>query len=80
MPLHDSGQAGAFLYYVVPYIEGESLRDKLDRDKQLSIEESVSITKAALRGIGDWRAAKTAWHKAFELYGTIGDRDTCLLQ
>ena len=46
LPLHDSGEAGGFLYYVMPYIEGESLRDKLDREKQLSLEESIEITKA----------------------------------
>jgi serine/threonine-protein kinase len=46
LALHDSGEADSFLYYVMPYIEGESLRDKLNREKQLSIEESVEITKA----------------------------------
>jgi serine/threonine-protein kinase len=44
LPLFDSGEAGGFLYYVMPYIEGETLRDKLDREKQLGIEESVKIT------------------------------------
>jgi len=45
LPLFDSGQAGGFLYYVMPYIEGESLRERLDRDKQLSVEESVRIAR-----------------------------------
>jgi tRNA A-37 threonylcarbamoyl transferase component Bud32 len=44
LPLFDSGQAGGFLYYVMPYIEGETLRSKLDREKQLGIEEAVRIT------------------------------------
>jgi serine/threonine-protein kinase len=44
LPLFDSGEAGGFLYYVMPYIEGETLRDKLDREKQLGIEEAVKIT------------------------------------
>ncbi len=44
LPLHDSGQADGFLYYVMPYIEGESLRQRLDREKQLSIEEALDIT------------------------------------
>ncbi len=35
LPLHDSGEADGFLYYVMPYIDGESLRDRLDREKQL---------------------------------------------
>jgi len=44
LPLFDSGQAGGFLYYVMPYVEGETLRSKLDREKQLGIEEAVKIT------------------------------------
>src|SRR6185436_11789683 len=36
LPLHDSGEAGGFLYYVMPYVEGESLRAKLARDGALS--------------------------------------------
>ena len=47
LPLHDSGQADSFLYYVMPYIEGESLREKLKREKQLSVEEAVQITRQA---------------------------------
>src|SRR6266568_156505 len=43
--LHDSGQAGGFLYYVMPYIEGESLRDMLEREGQLPLEEAVRITR-----------------------------------
>ena len=44
LPLFDSGQADGFLYYVMPYIEGETLRAKLDREHQLGIEEAVRIT------------------------------------
>ena len=39
--LHDSGEADGFLYYVMPYIEGESLRERLDRIQQFSIDEAV---------------------------------------
>ena len=46
LPLYDSGEADAFLYYVMPYIEGESLRDKLNREKQLAVEETVEIAKS----------------------------------
>jgi serine/threonine-protein kinase len=46
LPLYDSGQADSFLYYVMPHIEGESLRAKLNRDKQLSVEEVVEIGRA----------------------------------
>jgi len=44
LPLFDSGTADGFLYYVMPYIEGETLRTKLDREQQLGIDEAVKIT------------------------------------
>ena len=46
LPLFDSGEADSFLYYVMPFIDGETLRDKLDRETQLGIDEAVSITTA----------------------------------
>src|SRR5687768_715342 len=46
LPLYDSGAAEEFLYYVMPYVEGESLRGKIDRDRQLSVEETVDIARA----------------------------------
>jgi serine/threonine-protein kinase len=46
LPLHDSGDADSFLYYVMPYVEGDSLRDKLNRERQLAIEEAVEITRS----------------------------------
>ena len=45
LTLIDSGAADGFLYYVLPYVRGESLRDKLNRDKQLGIEEALRITR-----------------------------------
>src|SRR5215203_1092873 len=46
LPLHDSGEAEGFLYYVMPYVEGESLRERLDREHQLPIEEAVHHGRA----------------------------------
>ncbi len=46
LPLHDSGDAEGFLYYVMPYVEGESLRERLDRDHQIPIEEAVHHGRA----------------------------------
>src|SRR6266511_1005738 len=43
LPLFDSGQADSFLFYVMPFIEGESLRDRLVREKQLPIGEAVRV-------------------------------------
>jgi Tol biopolymer transport system component len=45
LALYDSDQAEEFLYYVMPYVEGESLRNKISREKQLSVDEAISITK-----------------------------------
>jgi TolB-like protein/predicted Ser/Thr protein kinase len=45
LPLYDSGEAGGFLYYVMPYVEGESLRAKLDREKQLPLEDALRIAR-----------------------------------
>ncbi len=43
LPLFDSGEADSFLFYVMPFIEGESLRDRLDREKQLPVDEAVRL-------------------------------------
>jgi serine/threonine-protein kinase len=43
LPLFDSGECDSFLFYVMPYVEGESLRDRLTRDKQLPIPDAVRI-------------------------------------
>jgi eukaryotic-like serine/threonine-protein kinase len=44
LPLHDSGAAGTSLFYVMPFVEGESLRDRLNREKQLPVEDALRIT------------------------------------
>jgi serine/threonine protein kinase len=44
LPLFDSGEADGFLYYVMPFIDGETLRDKLNLKTLLGIEEAVKIT------------------------------------
>jgi serine/threonine-protein kinase len=46
LALHDSGEANGFLYYVMPYVKGESLRDRLDRERQLPVGEAVRIAVA----------------------------------
>jgi serine/threonine-protein kinase len=46
LPLHDSGDADGFLFYVMPFVEGETLRDKLTRERQLGVDEAIALTKA----------------------------------
>jgi serine/threonine-protein kinase len=45
VPLFDSGEAGGFLYYVMPVVEGESLRDRLLRDGKIPLEESLNLVR-----------------------------------
>jgi serine/threonine-protein kinase len=51
LPLFDSGEADGFLFYVMPYVEGENLQQKLDREKQLPVDEAVSITRDAAEAL-----------------------------
>jgi serine/threonine protein kinase/Tfp pilus assembly protein PilF len=45
LPLYDSGAAGEILYYVMPFVRGESLRQKLARERQLNVDEALTITR-----------------------------------
>src|SRR2546422_730916 len=45
LPLYDSGEAPTSLYYVMPYLEGETLRDRLNRERQLPLEDALRITR-----------------------------------
>ena len=45
LPLFDSGEADSFLFYVMPHIEGESLRERIDREKQLGVDDALAITQ-----------------------------------
>jgi len=50
--LHDCGEADGQLYYTMPFVEGESLRDRLNREKQLSIDDALEITKEVADALG----------------------------
>src|SRR2546428_1410424 len=43
LPLYDSCEADGLLFYVMPYAEGDSLRERLDREKQLSLDDAIQI-------------------------------------
>ncbi len=51
LPLFDSGTAEGLLYYVMPYVEGESLRDRLSRERQLPIGEAVRLTSQIISAL-----------------------------
>jgi len=52
LPVHDSGEAVGQLYYVMPYVEGETLRARLDRDGPLPVDESVRLAREVLDALG----------------------------
>jgi serine/threonine protein kinase/tetratricopeptide (TPR) repeat protein len=52
LALYDSGEADGLLYYVMPFVEGESLRAKLDREKQLGLEEAIQLTREVADALG----------------------------
>jgi serine/threonine-protein kinase len=45
LPVFDSGEADGFIFYVMPYVEGESLRSRLTKEKQLPVEDAIQITR-----------------------------------
>ena len=51
LPLYDSGQAGGLLYYVMPFAEGESLRQRLAREQQLPLDAALQITREVGRAL-----------------------------
>jgi len=52
LPLYDSGQAAGLLYYVMPYIEGESLRARLKREGRLPVRDAIRITREIADALG----------------------------
>jgi serine/threonine protein kinase len=62
LPLFDSGEADGFLFYVMPYVEGESLRDRLSRDKQLPLADAVRIAREVADGL-DYAHRRSVVHR-----------------
>jgi TolB-like protein len=52
LPLLDSGEAAGRLWYVMPYVDGESLRDRLRRERQLPLEDALQITREVADALG----------------------------
>ncbi|MEO5818811.1 MAG: protein kinase [Gemmatimonadaceae bacterium] len=62
LPLFDSGSADGLLFYVMPFVEGESLRHRLEREKQLPVEEAVRIGIAVAHAL-DYAHATGVIHR-----------------
>ena len=52
LPLHDSGQVDGTVFYVMPYVEGESLRDRISRDKQLPVDQALQVAREVADALG----------------------------
>ena len=52
LPLLDSGEADGTLFYVMPFVEGESLRDRLERERQLPLDEALRLTREVADALG----------------------------
>jgi eukaryotic-like serine/threonine-protein kinase len=52
VPLHDSGNAGGVLYYIMPYVEGESLYERLQRERRLPLDDALRITHDVATALG----------------------------
>jgi eukaryotic-like serine/threonine-protein kinase len=52
LPLYDSGSADGLLYYVMPFVQGESLRDRINREKMLPVEDALAITIEVADALG----------------------------
>jgi serine/threonine-protein kinase len=52
VPLYDSGSAGGVRYYIMPYVEGESLYARLQRERRLSLQDALQITRDVAAGLG----------------------------
>jgi Tol biopolymer transport system component len=52
LSLHDSGEADGLLFYVMPFVDGESLRDRLSREKQLPLEDALRIAREVADALG----------------------------
>ena len=52
LPVHDSGESSGQLWYTMPFVDGESLRGRLTRERQLSIEDALQITREVAEALG----------------------------
>src|SRR3954449_8725634 len=52
LPLLDSGETDGMLYYVMPYVSGESLRDRLDRERLLPLDDALRIAREVADALG----------------------------
>jgi serine/threonine-protein kinase len=52
VPLYDSGNTGGLLYYIMPYVQGESLHERLQREKRLPLADALRVTRDVAGALG----------------------------
>jgi serine/threonine protein kinase/Flp pilus assembly protein TadD len=62
LPLHDSGEASGFLYYVMPYVEGESLRSRMNREGKIPLDEALYLARG-IAGALDYAHRQRVVHR-----------------
>jgi TolB-like protein len=78
LPAFDSGEASGSLYYVMPFVEGESLRDKLTREKQLSVQDAVRIA-AEIAGALHYAHTRNIVHRDIKPENILLESDHAVL-
>jgi serine/threonine-protein kinase len=73
LPLFDSGEADSFLFYAMPYVEGESLRDKLDREHQFSVDAAVRIASDVAEAL-EYAHGHGVIHRDIKPVARVGER------
>ena len=75
--LHDSGSALGLLYYVMPFVKGESLRDRLDREGQLPVEDAIVIALEVADALGHAHKQEIVHRDIKPENSTVGCRAPC---
>jgi serine/threonine protein kinase len=79
LPLHDSGEAGGFLFYVMPFIDGETLRARLTRTRLLPLPEAMLIAREVADALAYAHGARRdpPRHQAGDWSPTSASRSPC---
>ncbi|MGH7712634.1 MAG: protein kinase domain-containing protein, partial [Gemmatimonadaceae bacterium] len=78
VPLYDSGNADGLLYYVMPYVEGETLAARLQRERQLSFGDVLSITRDVAQGLA-YAHAQGVLHRDIKPANILLSRDSAVV-
>ncbi len=78
LPLYDSGKTAGLFYYVMPFVDGQSLASRIRHERQLTIEQAIDIVKAIARGL-DYAHAKGVVHRDIKPDNILFNAGTAML-